>query len=133
MAKRYTFSKAQRILRRADYQFVLQNGTKSFTKHFILFYLPNHKETNRLGLVVSRKAGKSVQRNRVKRVLREYFRLQNGLDSSQRPFHDVVCISKKNIGSIAYQNVCEEMKKFYEREFNSRYSPLSKNSVCASA
>ncbi|MBI3018876.1 MAG: ribonuclease P protein component [Deltaproteobacteria bacterium] len=129
---RYTFSKVQRILRRAEYQFVLQGGTRSLTEHFILFYLSNNRETNRLGLVVSKKAGNSVQRNRLKRVLREYFRLQNGQDSYQKPFHDLVCISKKNVRSITYQKVCGEMKKFYEKEFYLGPYAVSKDTLTAS-
>ncbi len=128
-----TFSKAQRILRRVEYQFILEKGERSFTDHFILFLIPNDKKTNRLGLVVSRKAGNSVQRNRLKRVLREYFRLQNSQDAHQKPFHDLVCISKKNIKTITYQHVCREMKIFYENEFNLRYNAVSKDCVRASA
>ncbi len=127
-----TFSKAQRILKRAEYQTILQKGTRSLTEHFILFYLQNDKEINRLGLVVSRKAGKAVQRNRIKRTVREYFRLQNTIDSHPRPFHDLVFISKKNIQSLTYQAVCLEMKKFYEKEFYRDHYTVPKDAIAAS-
>ena len=128
-----TFSKAQRILRRAEYQLVLQNGFRFLTEHFILFHYSNNKETNRVGLIVSRKAGKSVRRSRIKRVLREYFRIQNKHDSYQIPFHDLVCISKKNIKSITYKNVCGEMKNFYENEFHRSPYAVPKDPIAASA
>ena len=133
MARKHTFSKAQRILKRAEYQVVLQKGVRFLTKHFILFYLPNNKDTHRLGLIVSRKAGKSVRRNRLKRILREYFRLQQGQDSYQKPFHDLVCISKKNVTGITYQRVCGEMKKFYENESHRSHYAVPKNAVTVSA
>lgn len=133
MTKKYIFPKAQRILKRAEYQSVLQRGTRSFTNHFILFYLPNSKSTHRLGLIVSRKAGKSVQRNRLKRVLREYFRLQHSQDAHEGPFHDLVCISKKNIKNITLKEVCGEMKKFYENEFYCSDYTIPKDPVAISA
>ena len=130
---KHTFSKAQKVLRSAEYQFVLQGGIRFLTEHFILFYHSNDKETNRLGLIVSRKAGKSVQRNRIKRVLREYFRIQNKQDSQQGPFHDLVCISKKNIKSITYKKVCEEMKVFYEKELHRSHYAVPKDPIAVSA
>jgi ribonuclease P protein component len=59
----------------------------------------------RLGLVVTRRLGKAVQRNRVKRVLREFFRRHRaGL-----PAADLVIMAKKGAADLAYQQVQEEL------------------------
>lgn len=47
-----------------------------------IHYLPSGRESSRLGLVVTRKVGGAVQRNRVKRLLREVFRRQRRLLAS---------------------------------------------------
>lgn len=44
------------------------------TSHFVFLYRPNGLEWPRLGMAVSRKAGGSVVRSRIKRVIREAFR-----------------------------------------------------------
>lgn len=43
---------------------------------FRLVYRKNHSDVSRLGLAVSRKYGNAVQRNRLKRQLRDVFRTQ---------------------------------------------------------
>ena len=59
----------------------------------------------RLGLVVTRRLGKAVQRNRVKRLLREFFRRhQTGL-----PAFDLVIMAKKGAQALSYHQVEEEL------------------------
>lgn len=52
------------------------------------------EEGFRLGLTVSRKVGRAVWRNRVRRVLREFFRLHQAM--IDRPL-DIVVVPKRNL------------------------------------
>jgi ribonuclease P protein component len=59
----------------------------------------------RLGLVVTRRLGKAVQRHRVKRLLREFFRRhKTGL-----PAVDLVIMAKKGAAALGYHQVEEEL------------------------
>ena len=73
-----------------------EQGRKHFTRSFILFI--KHKEKDqggyRLGLTVSKKMGNAVARNRIKRVLREYFRLHQF--NFTLPL-DIVVVPKRNL------------------------------------
>lgn len=72
------FKKTSRVRRRADYQTAMDGGRKFVSPAFILFAYPRAEGTEangpRLGLVVSRKVGIAVERNHIKRCLRECFR-----------------------------------------------------------
>lgn len=59
----------------------------------------------RLGLVVTRRYGKAVRRNRMKRLLREFFRRHKGL----LPPRDLVIMAKKGAEALTYGQVEEEL------------------------
>ena len=71
---KHFWPKESRILRSREFRRVQKNGRKWKSRDFLFLYLPNQKNQVRIGLVVSKKVGNAVVRNRVKRRLREIFR-----------------------------------------------------------
>ncbi len=69
------FAREHRLHRKADIQRTLQRGRKRVFPELVLYSLDNGLGHARLGLSVSRKTGNAVQRNRIKRRLREAFRV----------------------------------------------------------
>lgn len=65
-----------RIKKQADFQKLFKKGKRAFSPSFTMVYTPS--EQMRMGISVGKKHGKSVQRNRIKRLLREAFRLTQG-------------------------------------------------------
>ncbi len=86
----YGFRKTHRLTKGSDFQRVYQGGKLIKNEHFRLYVLPREGEsTPRLGLSVSKKMGKAVVRNRLKRWIREWFRTRKdeltGLDIVVQP------------------------------------------------
>lgn len=74
-----TFDRTRRVRCRADFLRAQQEGVRVTTAHFVLLlHASGVPGPARLGLVVSRKVGVAVVRNRVKRVIRECFRAMPG-------------------------------------------------------
>jgi ribonuclease P protein component len=71
------FPKSRRLLRHSDFERVYKQGTRHFATHMTVFYLRRDGELRglRVGFTVSRLLGGAVQRNRMKRRLREAVRL----------------------------------------------------------
>src|SRR3990167_4720480 len=71
----YTFTKAERLLRKKEFDKVFDEGKVFKNKFLVLYVAPGAQKCSRMGLVVIKKIGNAVRRNRVKRLLREVFRL----------------------------------------------------------
>lgn len=69
------FSKKERLLKPAEFKKVLSAGRRYSTKSLKLCVLENGLGRNRLGISVSARVAKAVVRTRIKRLIREYFRL----------------------------------------------------------
>lgn len=74
--KKFAFSRKLRLSLRRDFQAVFAAEKKTITKDLIAWHKLGEK-TRKIGLLVSKKIGGAVKRNRTKRLLREAFRLSN--------------------------------------------------------
>ena len=61
-----------RLKKQADFQRLFQKGKRAFSPSLTVIYRPSKEMT--MGISIGKKHGKSVQRNRIKRLLREAFR-----------------------------------------------------------
>jgi ribonuclease P protein component len=68
------FPKERRIRRRGEFGTVFDRGTRIHGRFFTFLMLPSGLPGARLGIVASRKLGGAVERNRAKRLIREFFR-----------------------------------------------------------
>jgi ribonuclease P protein component len=89
-----------RLSRSADFDRVFRQGSSHGGREFVLYVFPRGEDevTPRLGLSVSRKVGGAVQRNQVKRLLREAF----ALDGDRLPAgSDVVVVARSDARALA--------------------------------
>ena len=79
-----------------DFRRVFRKGRRFGTPFLRIHFVPNGRPYSRLGLVVRRKLGKAVTRNRLKRRLREVFRKHKY--ELETPF-DVVLVAERELRS----------------------------------
>jgi len=92
------FSRKSRLIKPAQYKYVFSKPKRSIDNNFIIIAKKNNENYPRLGLAISKKNIKlAVQRNRIKRIIREFFRINIIVNNVGIDF---VVMAKKNLSNI---------------------------------
>lgn len=97
-----------------NYEFanILTKGKYYSGKYIAIYYFKNSSNCNKIGIAVGTKIAKAVRRNRIRRVIRESYRL---LENNIEFGYSMVFLWKKkiNIEQATFQNVQTDMKNFF--------------------
>jgi ribonuclease P protein component len=107
------FPKSKRLLRHADFQRVYQTGRRQFTGNMTVFFLrrtvsDDSDATLRVGLTVGKVLGGSVDRNRIKRRMREAVR--TSWPAQEAPI-DIVFNPRKSVLDLPFADVAQEVAR----------------------
>jgi ribonuclease P protein component len=100
--KPHSLPKSYLITKKGEYNKVYDQGKRLHGEHFSLILLPNGKLHNRLGISIHGQLKGSVKRNRIKRVIKEFFRLNKGFlqngepEGCELPAMDIVFTVRKD-------------------------------------
>lgn len=112
MEENYKFSKKERLYLTRDFERVYNDGKVYHSKNVVLFVLPTSNTIRRIGFTVGKKVGNAVKRNRIKRLLREVYRLnKNNLILGV----DLVIVAKKDFWNIQFREIEEELLKLFKK------------------
>ena len=119
-AGKNTFPRVARLLRHADFESVYKQGRRHFSPAMTVFYLQRQANPSgskapvaqglRIGFTVGRALGGAVQRNRMKRRLREAVRLSKPWPAANV---DVVINPKKTVLTLGFDAVLNELRQAF--------------------
>ena len=87
-----------------NYEFkrLYTKGKSAASQYIVIYIRRNNSNQNRLGITVSKKIGGAVQRNRVRRKLKEIYRLS---EVKLNPGHDIVIVARVKSRDAKYHEL----------------------------
>lgn len=112
MAGNAHFPKCAKLLKPADFKQVFNAANRMSDRHLTVFYNANDLNQPRLGLAISKKVSKlAVDRNRIKRLARETFRLKR----QQLQFADFVVLARPSAVNIENKVLIASFNKLWNK------------------
>jgi len=106
------FTKADRLLKRSEFLRLSKSGHRIHNRHFTALFCPGLRGQTRLGVTVSRKVGHAATRNKIKRLSREYFRLNR---HKMKGAWDINIIAKKAAAGLPTQPSFSSLQSIFDR------------------
>jgi ribonuclease P protein component len=107
----HTFSKADRLLKRHEFLHLSASGKRVQNRYFIANFGPGRFQRSRLGITVTKKVGCAATRNRLKRYVREYFRLHR---HRLKGHWDINIIAKKPAADLPSRLVFSSLETLFD-------------------
>jgi len=107
----YSFSKDERIRKRSEFNRLKSAKQTIHNQNFIAVVDQNHSQNIRLGITVTKKVGSAVTRNRIKRIVRESFRVNKNQIVGHRDIH---VIAKKSAALCASKDISNSLQQLFD-------------------
>lgn len=104
----HRFPPRYRLRKRHEFLTLQREGRRHAAPHFVVITRPAATAAARVGITTSRKVGSAPQRNRIRRLVREFFRRHRPLLD---PPHDVLVIARPGAAAVPYADVVSELSR----------------------
>ena len=120
--KTLTLPKTYLLRKKDEYENVYLHGKRVHGEHFSLILLPNNRDHNRLGISIHGQLKGAAKRNRIKRIIREFFRLNKDFLQGKNPkrcelpFMDIVITVRKGFNLDNPKDLAETISTLLDQK-----------------
>jgi ribonuclease P protein component len=100
-------SKLPVLKKNIEFQRVYSRGRYSVSKFLVVYVLSNNSDKTRVGITTSKKVGKAVNRNRIRRLIKENLRL---LSDNLVKGVDLVIVARQAEDEVSFKKIGQELK-----------------------
>lgn len=124
----------QKLRTSQQYQIVYKRGRRFDSRYMTVFVAPNEQRVDRFGITASRRAAKNaVDRNRMKRLLREAIRTASSeLPDNKAAHYDWVLNAKRALLEIKLTTLSEELQRIVVAVVGENHLPAGTEAIEAS-
>ena len=110
--KKQTFTNEDRLRKRPEFVHLSKIGRRVQNAYFIILFAPGQHQRSRLGVTVTKRVGKAVTRNRIKRLFREFYRLNK---DDVKDKLDINIIAKKEATGLTSAETFIELESLFKK------------------
>ena len=106
----------EKLKKSRDFTTIYDKSKKVYTRYAIVFVSENKNNIQRFGFVASKKTGNAVQRNRIKRLFREF--VKNNKEKFKEGTDYIFvgkAVLKEKLGTLKYNDIEKDMLKVIKR------------------
>ena len=106
----------EKLKKSRDFTTIYDKSKKVYTRYAIVFVSENKNNIQRFGFVASKKTGNAVQRNRIKRLFREF--VKNNKEKSKEGTDYIFvgkAVLKEKLGTLKYEDIERDMSKVIKK------------------
>ena len=102
------FNNTDGIKKDSDFRKVYQRGKSLADRNLVIYTMKNKSDKSRIGISISKKVGKAHERNRIRRCIKEAYRLN--IDDKVLGGYDLVFIARINAADKDYKELVRSLK-----------------------
>ena len=102
------FNNTDGIKKDSDFRKVYQRGKSLADRNLVIYTMKNKSDKSRIGISISKKVGKAHERNRIRRYIKEAYRLN--IDDKVLGGYDLVFIARINAADKDYKGLERSLK-----------------------
>lgn len=107
------FKRTQGLKKDSDFRKVYKHGKSFANRNLVMYILENKSDSTRVGISVSKKVGNAINRNKIRRRIKESYRLN--VDTSVKCGYDIVFIARVAIKDTNYQDIEKSMNHLIKK------------------
>jgi len=101
----------QRLRKDADFKNVYKRGKSFANKTLVMYYSKNGCDFNRIGFSVSKKIGKAVTRNKIRRLIKENLKDMNDLEQG----YDIIFIARIPSAELDFRDIGKSVRHLLKK------------------
>ena len=101
------FKRTQGLKKDSDFRKVYKHGKSFANRNLVMYILDNKSDSTREGISVSKKVGNAINRNKIRRRIKESYRLN--IDANVKYGYDIVFIARVAIKEADYKDIEKSM------------------------
>jgi len=101
------------LKKKKDFNKVFNRGKSTASRYLVIYWYPNKKEINRYGFSISKRIGKAVVRNKLKRRLKEIIR--RFLEDRCLKGYDIIIIARNPVNSLDFVGIKNDLNRLFKK------------------